>query len=169
MLLREQWDGLRPPALREIFLTLSQLPEAEEVRIGFLRAIGTPGLEDALADPLGEAINLLGEHNVIERPREDHVRLHPLVHAFAAGEADGGFRNWLVGRATARLSNPDFLAGATSSDLIKAAAELLPIGSTWSRTGWLYCGPKALSEGADPQSTPWVRSISAAGSRRSEV
>ena len=134
ILLEEQWQSLpaehqRP--LYDILQTLGLLPESASVRTEFLRSIGVPGLSlrNPALDALEQAIKKLHGHNLVERPEDDTVRLHPLVHDFAKrrAEADDTFEKGLFERADKALSTAAWLAVQTSADLLTLAQDCRPL------------------------------------------
>jgi WD40 repeat protein len=84
--LKSQWDDLRSDDARLLLRVASQLPEAALIpaaRLGLLAGLSDQE-EGFFGSPLTLAWQELQDASLVEELREDQVRLHPLVHAFAA-------------------------------------------------------------------------------------
>jgi WD40 repeat protein len=105
--LKGQWDDLRSGNARLLLCVAGQLPEAALIpaaRLGLLAGLSDQE-EGFFGSPLTLAWQELQDASLVEELREDQVRLHPLVRAFAARQTPKeevpAFRQWCVANLVA--------------------------------------------------------------------
>ncbi|HSN76212.1 MAG TPA: CHAT domain-containing protein [Anaerolineae bacterium] len=116
--LREQWHALKPGVSTNqeaqlLFRTAGQLPEAAQIPVRYLGLLAGITDKPKAGSPsrLAKALRLLENACLIALLRSDEVRLHPLVHEFAAGltppKDRQAFRENLADHAITSLTDSD--------------------------------------------------------------
>jgi hypothetical protein len=126
IVLTEAWDSLPddPPEPKQVMLALGCLGEGEVIPHRVPRLLlGLPAEAAPFGDPLDEAVEDLFQRSVLERPSEDAVRLHPLVHGIAERHG-AGVRETFAETAAATSHSADFWAGKTGEDILDVLSNL---------------------------------------------
>ena len=131
-------------------LALGCLGEGEVIPHRVLRLLlGLPAEAAPFGDPLEDAVEDLFQRSVLERPAEDAVRLHPLVHGIAARHG-AGFRDTLAETAAATLHGADFWAGKTGDRHPRSAFR--PVDHPAADGRRVAGGPVVVAAGAGDRS-----------------
>jgi hypothetical protein len=126
-LFAESWNGLPDdrPELKDILKALSLFPKSQHVRSALLCCLLDCAEDpDGLFDVFGSAVGELSNRNLLEKPDDAHLRLHPLVREYAAEQASDDFAEALIVRAAETLRSPGFLARQSADDFLLLLREL---------------------------------------------
>lgn len=132
VVLSKVWQGLpeRMSGPREVLKLLSVLPRNESIPFELLALMvdvgDDPADERVRIDFVRSATIELSATGLAEQPEEDAVRIHPVVHEFAAGEASGDseFVERALRAAADRLHERNFYAIHEEKDLIRRGEQL---------------------------------------------
>jgi hypothetical protein len=129
VLLRESWDQLADGTqLKGLMRVMGCLPIVQTVPITLLhKLLDLPAAPDSLFDPWDEAFEQLQNLNLLERPDEAHVRLHPLIHEYVKGQCDAELPQRLCLRAAQTLRSAEYFRPASLDDLKQLLREELPL------------------------------------------
>jgi WD40 repeat protein len=109
--IREQWDALKDEPARLLLRVASLFPESAGIpiaRLGMLADLADKAPSGRLS-PLRRAVRRLEGACLVERLEADRLRLHPLIHEFAAGQTPleqlEDFRRQCAARAASALES----------------------------------------------------------------
>lgn len=128
--LKTSWDALTDENARLALLAAGQLQEAELIpisRLGLLTGLATQAKPGHPA-PLTQALKKLQTTSLIEELTTDRLRLHPLVHAFAAQISPATLRTEMAARVNMAFEDLATLQTAIARHGVDQALEDIRTG-----------------------------------------
>lgn len=128
--LRTSWDAMTDQNARLALLAAGQLREAELIPISRLSLLTGLSAEARPGYPneITKTLRKLYTASLIEELTSERLRLHPLVHAFAAQLAPNNFRSELADRVTTMCSDLERLENSVTRYGIDLTLEDLQTG-----------------------------------------